>query len=117
MIDGVARPDPELGEAHAARMAEIEASDVPAPNKLALLAEVTLPELIRLRDAAATKRERKHYSQRIKTTRILLSWAKTRAGYVELKKKRPDRLARALQCSRRSLQRRCEERRHSCWSG
>ncbi|HEX8443034.1 MAG TPA: hypothetical protein VF631_05240 [Allosphingosinicella sp.] len=83
MIDGVARPVGELGEAHAARMAEIEASAVSGPNKLALVAEVTLPELIRLRDAATTKRERKHFSGRIRITRGLLRWAKTRAGYVQ----------------------------------
>jgi hypothetical protein len=69
-------------------MAETEASTVPGPNKLALLAEVTSLELLRLRDAAATNRERKHYSQWIKTTRMLLNWAKTRAGYVQLPKKK-----------------------------
>ena len=82
-VEGAARPVGELGEAHSVRMAEIEASDVSGPNKLALVAEVTLPELLRLRDAAKTKRERKHFSGRIRITRDLLKWAKTRAGYVE----------------------------------
>lgn len=52
------------------------------PNGLAVKCEAILPGLLAARDAAPTKRERKQLSSRIKTARMLLKWAKTRAGYV-----------------------------------
>jgi hypothetical protein len=51
------------------------------PNKLAEDAAALIAELLPLRDAAKTKRERKQLSSRIKSARILLQWAKSRAGY------------------------------------
>lgn len=58
------------------------------PNGLALKCEVLLPKLLADRDGAKTKRERKQLSSRIKATRMLLTWAKTRAGYVPPKARR-----------------------------
>ena len=54
------------------------------PNGLARKCEALLPTLLADREAAKTKQERKHLSSRIKATRMLLKWAKTRAGYVEV---------------------------------
>lgn len=56
------------------------------PNLLAERAAAIVAELLPLRDAATDKRVRKDYSRRIKTARIMLKWAKSRAGYVPLSK-------------------------------
>ena len=58
--------------------------DVPAergPNKLAAVCAAILPALLAEREAATTKRERKQLSARISSVRMLIGWAKTRAGY------------------------------------
>jgi len=52
-----------------------------SPNKLAADCAAILPKLLAEREASTTKRERKHLSSRIRATRMLFGWAKTRAGY------------------------------------
>lgn len=52
------------------------------PNRMAEEAEALLRELLPLRDAATDRRERKQLSSRIKSARIILNFARTRAGYV-----------------------------------
>jgi len=44
--------------------------------------EERLPGLLAAREGAKSTRERKQFSSRIRTTRMLLRWAKSRAGYV-----------------------------------
>lgn len=65
------------------RIAEIEASGVSGPNKLAMVCEAMIPHLVAEREAAKSDTERKQLSVRLKTNTGLLRWAKTRAGYVQ----------------------------------
>lgn len=51
-------------------------------NEMADECAALLPDLLAQREAATDKRERKALSSRIKTTRMLLRWCKSRAGYV-----------------------------------
>lgn len=66
------------------RLAAIDASEEPGPNKLAATCEAMVPALIAERDAAKDRGTRKKLNSRIHTTRMLLRWAKSRAGYVGL---------------------------------
>lgn len=59
------------------------------PNLLAEKAAAILPRLLAQRDAAKSKRERKVLSARIRSARLLLKWAKSRAGYVCRERRRP----------------------------
>ena len=51
------------------------------PTQLAVDLTRMLPSLIAEREAAADKATRKQLSSRIKTSRFLLSWCKTREGF------------------------------------
>lgn len=64
------------------------------PNLLAERASATLAELLPLRDAAKSKRERKGLSSRIRCARVLLHFAKTRAGYVPAPGEKPAKAPR-----------------------
>lgn len=52
------------------------------PNMLADQCAAILPDLLAQREAATTTRERKQLGSRIRAARTMLTWAKTRAGYV-----------------------------------
>lgn len=65
------------------QLAEIEASGLTGPNKLAATCEARIPALIAERDAATTKRARKDLNRRLSLARSLLRWATSRAGYVQ----------------------------------
>ncbi len=51
------------------------------PNRLATQIAEALPRLIVERDAETDKCQRKQLSSRIKASRMLLKWCRSRAGY------------------------------------
>lgn len=59
----------------------LDEMELAGPTGLAAKCEALLPDLLVQRDAAKTKTARKKLNSRIHTTRMLLRWCKTRAGY------------------------------------
>lgn len=57
--------------------------DMRGPNRIARDITEALPSLIAEREAEKDKAKRKLLSSRIRTSRALLAWCRTRAGYDE----------------------------------
>lgn len=55
--------------------------DMTGPNRLATQIADALPQLIAERDAETVNGQRKQLSSRIKASRTLLKWCRSRSGY------------------------------------
>ena len=64
-----------------ARLAEVEARTSLGPERLAAKCELLISELLAQREAAASMGQRRQLSSRIRASRFLLRWAKSRVGY------------------------------------